>query len=175
MKSEHDTISWFDLLFLDEKYDKGLLYIMVLLHGLNRDERESALNRLAVPERTRSLIQQGFQASARILRNLIPGNPVMTYHLLSECDIEAMLFSMASLQDNDKKKAISHFLIELRTTKPLIKGSDLMALDIPPGPLYTRIFTEVLNEKLMKRLPSKEDEITFVKKKLPELMRETLK
>jgi len=33
----------------------------------------------------------------------------------------------------------------------------------------------VLNEKLMKRLPSKEDEITFVKKKLPELMRETLK
>ena len=165
-QSVHDTISWFDLLFLEEKYDKGFLYIMALMHGLNRDEREAALNRLSVAEKTRGLMQQALQSSARISRNLIPGNPVMTYHLLAECDIEAILFSMASLQDNEKKKAVSHFLLELRTIKPLIKGSDLMALDIPPGPLYSKIFTEVLNEKIMKRLLSKEDEIAFVKKKL---------
>ncbi len=166
MRAVHDTMSWFNLLFLDEKYDKGLLYIMALLHGLNRDEREAALNRLSVAEKTRTLIQHGFQTSAKILRNLIPGNPVMTYHLLSECGLEAILFSMASLQDSEKKKAISHFLLELRSIKPLIKGADLKALGLKPGPLYSKIFTEVLNEKLMKKLPSKKDEIAFVKKKL---------
>ena len=170
MKSAHDTMSWFDLLFLDEKYDKGLLYIMVLLHGLNRDEREAALNRLSVAEKTRSLIQQGFQSAATISRNLIPGNPVMTYHLLTDCDIEAMLFSMAQLQDSEKKKAISHFLREERMVKPLIKGADLMALGIPPGPLYSEILADVLNEKLMKKLSAKEDEIQFVKNKIAELL-----
>ncbi len=170
MKSVHNTISWFDLLFLEERYDKGLLYIMALLNGLNRDEREAALNRLSVAERTRSLIQQGFQSAAKISRNLIPGNPVMTYHLLAECDIEAMLFSMAHLQDSEKKKAISHFLRELRTVKPLIKGADLKALGIPPGPLYSKILADVLNEKLIKKLPTKEDEIDFVKTKLAEFL-----
>jgi len=28
----------------------------------------------------------------------------MIYHLLAECEIEALLFSMAVLQDNEKKK-----------------------------------------------------------------------
>ncbi len=172
MQSVHDIISWFDLLFLEEKFDKGLLYILALLHGLNRDEREAALHRLAVADKTRDLILQIFQAAQKISRNIIPGNPVMTYHLLAECEIEALLFSMASLQDNEKKKAISHFLLELRTVKPLIKGADLKALGVPPGPLYSKIFAEVLNEKLLKKLPTKNDEVDFVKKILPRLQQE---
>jgi tRNA nucleotidyltransferase (CCA-adding enzyme) len=166
MQSMHDTISWFDLLFLEEKRDKGLLYIMALLSGLGKDEREAALSRLAVAERTRNLILHGFNAAQKIMRGLIPGNPVMTYHLLCDCGIEDILFSMAALQDPEKKKAISQFLLELRSVKPLIKGDDLKALGVQPGPLYTRLFTEVLNEKLQKRLATKEDEIAFVKKNL---------
>ena len=96
----------------------------------------------------------------------------MTYHLLSDCEIEAMLFSMATLQDSEKKKAISHFLLELRTIKPLIKGADLKALGVPPGPLYSRIFSEILNEKLLKKLPSKNDESDFVRKNLPRFLQD---
>ena len=175
MQYVHDVISWFDLLFLEEKYDKGLLYILALLHGLNRDEREAALSRLAVSDKIRDFILRVFQAAQKISRNIIPGNPVMIYHLLAECEIEALLFSMAVLQDNEKKKAISHFLLELRTVKPLIKGADLKAFGVPPGPLYSKIFTEVLNEKLLKRLPAKNDEIDFMKKILPRLLQESPK
>jgi tRNA nucleotidyltransferase (CCA-adding enzyme) len=93
----------------------------------------------------------------------------MTYHLLAECGLEDILFSMASLQDTKKKKAISQFLLELRSVKPLIRGDDLKTLGIKPGPLYTKIFTEVLNEKLQKRLATKEDELAFVKNNLSAL------
>ena len=45
-----------------------------------------------------------------------------------------------------------------------------MALGIPPGPLYSEILADVLNEKLMKKLSAKEDEIQFVKNKIAELL-----
>jgi tRNA nucleotidyltransferase (CCA-adding enzyme) len=166
MRSVHDTILWFDLSFLEEKCDKGLLYNMALLHGLGRDDREAALSRLSVAEKTRNLILRGLNSALKISRNLIPGNPVMTYHLLAEHEMEDILFSMATVQDNDKKKAISNFLLDLREIKPLLKGEDLKELGIQPGPLYTRIFGDLLNEKLMKHLPDKKDEIAFVKSHL---------
>jgi tRNA nucleotidyltransferase (CCA-adding enzyme) len=166
MQSVHNTISWFDLSFIDETCDRGLLYIMALLYGLNRDEREAAMNRLAVAEKTRALLLKGFQAEEKITRGLIPGNAVMNYHLLSGCSIEESLFSMAALQDSEKKKAISHFLLESRSIKPLIKGDDLKALGLQPGPVYSRILGDVLNEKLMKKLPDKKDEIEFVRRNL---------
>ncbi|HMK57130.1 MAG TPA: CBS domain-containing protein [Dissulfurispiraceae bacterium] len=173
MQSVHDIISWFDLLFLNEKHDKGLLYILALLHGLNRDERSAALDRLSVSEKTRDFIIRVFHSAQKVSRNLIPGNPVMTYHLLAECETEAALFSMACLQDSEKKKAISQYLLELRTVKPLIKGEDLKALGVPPGPLYSKIFGEVLNEKLVKKLPAKSDEIEFVRNNLARLLQKS--
>ncbi|MBA4349293.1 MAG: polya polymerase [Thermodesulfovibrio sp.] len=163
LQSVHDTISWFELLFLNEEYDKGMLYIMTLLYQLNKPERETALSRLSVPFQLRDKILNGLYKTDEILKQLKPESPVEIYHLLTGRDIEAVLFSMALTQENEKKKAISNFLLELRNTKPVIKGEDLKNLGISPGPLYSRIFREVLNEKLMKRLNKKEEEIEFVK------------
>jgi|WetSurMetagenome_2_1015567.scaffolds.fasta_scaffold00239_13 tRNA nucleotidyltransferase (CCA-adding enzyme) len=172
MRATHDTITWFDLSFLNEKCNRGLLYIMALLHGLGKDDREAALSRLAVAEKTRNILLKGFQTEQRLSRGLIPGNPVMNYHLLSECGIEDMLFGMASMQDPEKKKAISNYLLESRSIKPLINGDDLSALGLQPGPVYSRILEDVLNEKLMKRLPEKKDELEFVGSRLEDYKRE---
>jgi tRNA nucleotidyltransferase (CCA-adding enzyme) len=174
MQSTHDTISWFDLSFLDEKCDRGMLYIMALLNGLSKDEREAALSRLAVAERTHNLLIKGLQTAQKISRGLIPGNNVMNYHLLFGCSIEEILFSMASLQDSEKKKAISHFLLESRGIKPLIKGDDLKALGLLPGPLYSKILGDVLNEKLMKKLPEKKDEIEYVRQHLANYLQQSI-
>ncbi|MCL4457476.1 MAG: CBS domain-containing protein [Nitrospirae bacterium] len=164
LQSAHDTITWFELLFLKEKCDRGMLYIMALLYKLDKEERESALKRLSVTSRLKDRILNGFQAAHETLRYLKPGSLVETYHLLIGHDIESVLFSMALTQDNEKKKAISHFLLELRNVKPLLKGSDLKKLGIPPGPEYSKILKKILDEKLMKRLQTKEEEIEFVKR-----------
>lgn len=165
LQSVHDTITWFELLFLNEKYDKGMLYIMALLYKLNKEEREFALNRLSVTSRLKDKILKGLHTAQDILRQLKPGNPVEVYHLLINRDIEFILFGMALTQDNERKKAISQFLLELRNVKPLLKGSDLKNLGIPPGPAYSGILRKILDEKLMKRLHTKEEEIRFVKKR----------
>jgi len=165
LQSVHDTITWFELLFLNEKYDKAIIYIMALLDKLNRQEREAALARLSVPLNIKDRAIKGFEAAEAILKNLKPDSPVDIYHLLAGRDIEIVLFSMALTQDNEKKKAISHFLLELRNIKPLLKGHDLKNLGISPGPEYSKILRKILDEKLMKRLQTKQEEIEFVKRK----------
>lgn len=163
LQSVHDTIIWFELLFLKEEYDKGMLYIMALLYKLNKEEREFALSRLAVTSKLNDKILNGLHAAQDILRRLKSEDPVEIYRLLIDRDIESILFSMALTQDNDKKKVISHFLLELRNIKPALKGNDLKALGIAPGPEYSKILNRILDEKLMKRLQTKEEEMEFVK------------
>ena len=171
LDSAHDTITWFELLFLNEKYDKGIIYIMALLCKLGKEEMEAAMKRLSVPVRLEGRILKGLQTAQEILRKLNEDH-VETYHLLMDKDVEPLLFSMALTQDNEKKKAISHFLLELRNVKPLVKGADLKALGINPGPLYSKILGRVLDEKLQNKLATKEEEIAFVKNSMNILVQE---
>ncbi len=164
LQSVHDTTTWFDLLFLKEPYDKWLLYIMALLYQLDKEGSESALQRLSVSPVIKDTILRGLQRTRDVLNRIKHGDPVRVYHLLHDLDIETILFSMASTQETEKKKAISHFLLELRNVAPLLKGEDLKGLGIPPGPLYSKIFGAVLDERLMKRLVTREDEIEYVKR-----------
>lgn len=163
LKSLSDTITWFDLLFLNEKYDRGLIFTMALLNSLKYDEILDALKRLMVSEQIKAKIISDRASTQDILRRLRPFNPVEIYHLLTGRTLESILFAMASCQDNEGKKAISHYLLELRTIKPISKGSDLIGLGLKPGPIFSEIFTKILNEKLMKRLNTKEEELEFAK------------
>ncbi len=167
LQAVHDSISWFDLLFLAESYEKGLLYLAALLYKLNKDDRESALVRLDVPLRTRDHILKTLNIAQNIIKKLKADSPVVIYHTLKDCDIEAILFSMALSEDSDNKKAISRFLLELRDVKPLAKGGDLKKIGIPPGPVYSEMFRKIVDEKLMGRLATREEELKFVKKNYP--------
>ncbi|MBI5073638.1 MAG: CBS domain-containing protein [Nitrospirae bacterium] len=162
-ESTAETLAWYNLLYLDEKIEKGILYLMTLLSHLNDHERADALARLSTPPKARNIITEGVKQQRQILAGLPSKDPASLYHLLSERELEIILFSMSSTKDARKKKDISHFLVELRKVRPILKGNDLNALGLPQGPLYAKILHELLNEKLAGNLPAAEDEIAFVR------------
>lgn len=162
LQSVQTTISWFELLYLKESFDRGVLYTMALLHRLTAAEREVALERLGISPKIRGKILSGLQSADSVLRRLKPDDPIRIYDALTGCDLETMLLCMALTQDQEKKKSISQFLTKLRNTRPIIRGSDLAALGIPPGPQYAAIFNGILKEKLLGRLTTKEDELSYV-------------
>ncbi|HEX8947881.1 MAG TPA: CBS domain-containing protein [Dissulfurispiraceae bacterium] len=164
LQSVHDTISWFELLFLKEEYDKGMLYIMALLYKLTAEERELALSRLAVPAKLKEKVLKELLAVQEILRMFYPDDPVHAYRLLVGREIESILFSMALTRDSNVKKAISHYLMYSRHVRPLLRGEDLKALGITPGPLYSEVFRRLHEEKLRGGLGSRDEEREFVKK-----------
>jgi tRNA nucleotidyltransferase (CCA-adding enzyme) len=166
LKSLQETLSWFNLLFLEEKTDRGILYLMALFSELKEEEVKHVLERLTPPPRATGIILKGLSQARDILRRLPFDNPVETYTLLNSLNLETVLFIMALSKDRRKQKVISHYLTELRNTRTILTGKDLKKMGIPPGPLYSKILKELLEEKLRGRLKLLEDEERFVKSRI---------
>jgi tRNA nucleotidyltransferase (CCA-adding enzyme) len=66
-----------------------------------------------------------------------------------------------------RKKDISHFLVDLRKVRPILKGNDLKRLGLPQGPLYTKILNELRDERLRGKIVAEEDEEAYVRKHYP--------
>jgi len=165
LQSMLETLAWFNLLFLEEKPDRGALYLMALLSCLKDEERKAAVERLSPPPKIGEMIIKGMSQSRAILSKLPLSDPVDLYHMLKGIGIETLLFSMAVGKDKQKQKSISQFLIELRKIRPILKGDDLKKMGIQPGPVYSRLIEELLAEKLRGRIKSREDEERFIREK----------
>ncbi|PKL49623.1 MAG: hypothetical protein CVV37_07575 [Nitrospira bacterium HGW-Nitrospira-1] len=165
LSSMYETLAWYNLLYLEEKAEAGVLYLMALLSHLSDSDRGEALGRLAAPSKLRGIILKSISEAGEILKKLPLHDPAGLYHLLADVSIEIILFSMAITKDVHKKKDISHFLVDLKKIKPFLKGSDLKKLGIQQGPVYSLILKELLDEKLRGKLKSEEDEKNFVLKR----------
>lgn len=159
----HDTLSWFNLLFLEERPDKGTLYLMTLLSCLSDSDREEALARFSATQKIKDSINKGIVNAKGLLTALPLHDPAKIYKSMHALDVKSMLFAMAATTEEKKKKEISLYLIELRKIRPLLKGDDLNKMGIAPGPAYSEILDAVLEEKLKGKLNTKEDETAFVK------------
>ncbi len=165
--SMYETLAWYNLLYLEEKADTGVLYLMALLSHLTDAQRAEALERLSAPPAAKELILRSISQSTEILRRLPLHDAAAIYHLLADIPVEILLFSMAGTKDEKKKKEISQFLLELKKVKPLLKGRDLKKLGIPEGPLYSKILRELLDERLRGRLKTEEDEKKYLLARYP--------
>jgi tRNA nucleotidyltransferase (CCA-adding enzyme) len=161
--SMHETLSWFNLLFLEEKPETGVLYLMALLSGLKQEDIKTVIERLSPSPRVKDMIIKGIVTARDVVRKLPVRDPVEIYKLLHALKLEVILFSMALSLDPQKKKVISRYLTELRNIKTVLTGDDLKKMGIQPGPVYAKILRELLDEKMRGRVKSREDEEKFVK------------
>jgi len=161
--SMHETLSWFNLLFLEEKPDTGVLYLMALLSGLKEEDFKTAIERLSPSPRLKDMIIKGIVSARDVAKKLPIRDPVEIYKLFHALKLEIILFSMALSRDQQKKKVISRYLTELRNVKTVLTGDDLRHMDIQPGPIYAKILGALRDEKMRGRLKSREDEEKFVK------------
>ncbi len=160
--SVSETRAWYNLLYLDEKADITLLYLLTLLSDLSPEQRHEALKRLSPPPRITEMILRSTMTSDEILRRLPVKDPAELYHLLEHLPLETILFAISATGDPQKKKDISNFLVTLKKVRPALKGRDLKKLGIPEGPLYSIIFGQLLDERLRGKLKTEQEEREFV-------------
>ena len=163
LRSMQETLSWFNLLFLEEKPDKGIFYLMSLLSGLKDADMKAAVERLSPPPRIRDIILRGIPQAKNILRRFPVNDPVEVHKIFSNLELEIVLFLMALSKDRKIQKVISHYLTELRNIKTILTGDDLKGMGIQPGPVYSKILRKLLEEKLRGLVKTREDEEKFVR------------
>lgn len=160
----YETVSWFRLLFFEEDLNISHLYLMALIEGLTLEEREEALRRLQVPQKTLNEILEGIHQSDSALPGLSGASLKDIYYLLVLLNTQTVLFTMARARGKEEKKAVSLFLTELRHTRPELSGKDLQSMGYAPGPGFKKILTALLDARLEGKVKSREDEMIFVKK-----------
>jgi tRNA nucleotidyltransferase (CCA-adding enzyme) len=161
------VLSWFDLLYLGEKYNRWLVYFLGLVDHLTLAELKEMLRRFNLSPKQATFITQGKEAADQALLRLFhSGEPTRTqsYHLLSPLGTEFILYMMAKSRHEISRKAISLYFTHLKNLKPELKGRDLVALGYQPGPLIKEMLDRLLEARLNEEVQSRKAEKDFIRR-----------
>jgi tRNA nucleotidyltransferase (CCA-adding enzyme) len=167
----HHVISWFDLLFLEERYERWLIYFYGLIDFLKEREVKEICQRLAMNDKTLKKIVDGKrQADQTLLQifswinsDLQPKRSEI-YDLLDPLSTETKLFMMAKTTQMMTRRYISLYFTQLKGTKPLLKGKDLIRMGIKPGPFIKKTLADLLKARLDEQVMTQQDEMEYISK-----------
>ena len=173
LKDVLEVISWYNLLYLDNKCEKWFILLLVLLDKLQVSEIDGFIKHCDVNKKYADSIKLAKTRGYDVLYKLSMGTPPQNseiYRLLHGIPVEVNLFLMAKTRRQNTKKAFSIYFTQLHYATIHLTGKDLIRLGIPTGEIYKYILDELLNAVINGIVKTREDEIRFVKKKfLPEL------
>ncbi len=165
----HQVINWFDLLFLEEKYARWLIYFYGLIDGLSEKHSMELCDRLTLNEKLKKKVLEGREQALQALLQFFSWSQQgreprrsEIFTLLDPLSTEIKLFMMAKTTQATTRRYISLYFTQLKDTRPLLKGSDLIELGIKPGPSIKKSLEELRKARLDEEVKSREDEIKFL-------------
>jgi tRNA nucleotidyltransferase (CCA-adding enzyme) len=166
LESVNEVLSWHDLLFLEEAYNRWIVFFSALINQCNPERSAEICRRFELaPEFVKILCYERFEAdkSGVWLERHLPVPDSVLYRKLAGFRIELILYMMAATRKKSVKKSISYFFTDLRRIDIYLKGRDLQKMKLKPGPIYRQILAAVLDAKLDGKLKTKKDEIDFAR------------
>jgi tRNA nucleotidyltransferase (CCA-adding enzyme) len=167
----HHVISWFDLLFLEQQYERWLIYFYGLLDSLKEGEMEELCQKLAMNERLRKRVKEGKLQSDQILLQIFSWintgrHPKRSeiYDVLDPLSIESKLFMMAKTTQVTTRRYISLYFTQLKDTKPLLRGTDLIQMGMKSGPSIKKALSGLLKARLDEQVITRQDEMEYISK-----------
>lgn len=169
----HHVISWFDLLFLEERYERWMIYFWGLIDSLKDQEILEICERLAMNERQKRRVIGGKRESDLILLQIyswINGGrePKRSeiYSALDPLPTEVKLFMMAKTTQMATRRYISLYFTQLKDTKTILKGADLIQMGVKPGPSIRKGLENLLKARLDEQVITRQDELRYLTKSI---------
>jgi len=98
--------------------------------------------------------------------------PSDIYRALQPFKPEELLFMMARTQREETRRAISRYFHRYRHVRTELRGRDLKALGVVPGPIYRVILDELLNARLDGDIKSRQEELVRAQLRYGHLMKD---
>ena len=153
-----------------DRDSRWLLYLAALCEGLGERGAAELCERLAIPPRTAArllaLVGDGRRLQKRI-EAARPWRASAVHALLAPWPREVAVYVWARTSSRGAAAAVREHLATGAAVATELQGRDLLALGYPPGPLYRDILAALLAEKLEGRVPTREEERSWVRAHYP--------
>lgn len=163
------VISWFDLLFLEERYERWLIYFYGLIDFLKEAEIEALCHRLAMNDKLKKRVIEGKIHGDQALLQLFSWintdrSPKRSeiYDVLDPLSTESKLFMMAKTTQVATRRYISMYFTQLKDTKSLLRGADLIQMGMKSGPFIKKVLNGLLKARLDEQVITRQDEIEYI-------------
>ncbi len=95
--------------------------------------------------------------------------PSEIYRALLSFRSEELLYLMGKAEYEATRKAVSHYFHRYRNVKTELKGKELKAMGIAPGPIYRQLLDELLDARIDGEVENRSDEFRLLVSRHPEL------
>lgn len=162
------ALAWYDLLDLEEPAQGWKVYLLALLDQLTDGEVKEVMDRLGFGPKEAEELGAEKRAGDRTLSRIHASSklsPSQIYELLKPFSVEMLLYMVAKGRDKQTKKRISRFISKDKTVKPMLKGEDLKALGLKPGPVFRQALDALRDARLDGRVHTRQEEEALVKER----------
>lgn len=163
-------ISWFELLFLDRRYEKWVVFFLVLCETLLADQFTETCSRLSLSEHYRQHLVEMRKRVDTVLetmqRRVVRGPEIRRseiYFWLEGIPVEVLLYLMAKARHDGVRKCVSLYFVQLQGIRCAISGDDLKEMGVPPGPAFKRILDRVFRARLDNEALTRDDELRIAR------------
>ena len=164
------VISWFHHLYLEEKLEKWLVYLLAIMNRARVKDMDNFCERFEMPEKQRQLLVQQKQRAEKVAQELLNrpyARPSEINWLLNELSNEGLLYLMAIARKRHMQKAVSLYVTGLRGERPLIGGEQLKALGYRPGPRFGAMLKHLIEKQLDGEIQNEAEAKTFILSEYP--------
>ena len=167
-----NVIGWYRLLYLEESFEPWKVYWYGLTSPLESKEFAKLMEFMGLVDNKSMVVVSQRRKLLDLARSLhgFSGDNYELYTLLSPYDTEILLFLMAKTSNDRTRRLISLYFTKLKGTQVELTGKELINLGMSPGPVFKRVFEEILKARLNQEIQSKQDELALVKQKFGELL-----
>jgi tRNA nucleotidyltransferase (CCA-adding enzyme) len=162
------VLSWFDLLYLEEKFERWLVYFLGLVEPLTPEELTEMVQWFKLPPKKAAAIAGGKEAADQTLVHLYrlgeEPDRVEIYRSLNPLGTEYLLYMLAKTRQEPSKKAISLYFTHLKHLKPELRGRDLLSLGFTPGPLIKEMLERLHEARLTETVKTRKEELEMIRR-----------
>ncbi len=163
-------VTWLEERYYPVNVKSWLVYIVVLLARLSKDEVDGVLERYPFNNYAIQTIKESrgvpFVADYLTEKNNLAAHEID--HMLGDWSKENIVYLLLLVREEKAWDNLVHYLDIKERVRIEINGNDLKDLGIKEGPIYRQIFDELYRLKLDELVYSWEDEIEHVKKWMEE-------
>ena len=144
--------------------DRPALLLSILAYGMTAADRAEFTGRLRLPSHSAQIVRDTGLAKSRAQED--PSIDAFSrseiFMRLRTLDEAAILGCALSVGDSAAAQRLTLYLTELRHVKPMLNGTDLIALGVPQGPRIGELLFDLLECRLDRKIQSRQDEINFI-------------